>query len=539
MSAKNILWMTLGAAGLGAAAYYMNDSRAAATSQAEASALVPGLRATLNDVDRLALTTPDGPLTFSKDGDAWTIVERGDYPADGGKIGTFLLAIEDSKRLEQKTSKPERYASLGLDPDAEDSPTTRVVAQAGAQTAFDLWIGNRRGTGAGDAYYARLDGESSTWVAGGDLEVSNTLADWVETALVDIDRERMFAVSIEHPDGDPVQATRATGEEDVERMALMNIPEGQELQSEWVTSRFDSGLASLKFDDVESAAGAEFAEDEAVSATYWTEHGLAVTLLTVPKDGGGLRAKISASYDPEGAPSLVVGPVVQEMPKVDLMDEDGEGEAGAAEDEDAPPTPEELQAEADAINTITEGWIYSLPEYKSQALRPRMDELVKAIETASNEESMGETNLPNGLNSDLNGILPGLNGELDSMDGVLDQTLEELEKSQDKAMDSLNEMTGAVKSTVEGAPEGAMKKVESAADGAMKKVEGAADDAMKKVEGAADDVMKKVEGAADDAMKKVEGAADDAKKKVEGAADDAKKNVEEPTRIWKKDGADT
>lgn len=412
MSFKSTFWMAAGAAALGSFAYFANKTRASATAPEVTGALFPSLHEKLNDADRLSIDAADGPLTFAKVDGAWNLVERGGFPADSVKVGTYLLTLEGAERVERKTSRPERYADLGLDPDAEEGAPTKVAVAAGEQTLADLWVGKRRATGAETAYYVRVEGEDATWVAGGDLAASTRLADWADTQMIDLERERMLAVRVAHPDGKVLEAARQKDQDSTERMTLLAIPPGQELQSEWVTSRFDGGLSRLAFDDVESAEGAEFAADQAVKATYWTKHGLAVTLETLAKEDGGLRTRVSAAYDPGGAPGqiAVLPESAEELPDL-ISGEEGseEGEdPDGGEPEEVPPTPEELQAEADEINAQLGGWIYHLPEYKAQALRPTMDELVKDIEPEeeAGEGAAGGTGLPGDLNSDLGGTIP-------------------------------------------------------------------------------------------------------------------------------------
>ncbi len=414
MSFKSTFWMAAGAAALGSFAYFANQNRASATAPEATTALFPSLREQLNDADRLSIDAADGPLTFAKVDGAWSLLERGGFPADSVKVGTYLLTLEGAERVERKTSRPERYADLGLDPSSEEGAPTKVTVAAGEQTLADLWVGKRRTTGADTAYYVRVEGEDATWVAGGDLAASPRLADWADTQMIDLERERMLAVRVAHPDGNVVEAARQKDQDSSERMTLLAIPPGQELQSEWVTSRFDGGLSRLTFEDVESAEDAEFDAAQAVKATYWTKHGLAVTLESLPKEGGGLRTRVSAAYDPGGAPGqiAVLPEATAELPDL-VSEEEGSGEAdesAADEPEEVPPTPEELQAEADGINAQLGGWIYHLSEYKAQALRPTMDELVKDIEPEAEEGAeeggFGGAGLPNDLNSDLGGTIP-------------------------------------------------------------------------------------------------------------------------------------
>ncbi|MGK0220094.1 MAG: hypothetical protein ACI9HE_003601 [Planctomycetota bacterium] len=385
MSAKTMLWMALGAAALGGSAYYLDKNRAAATQPDETESLFPELNEQLNRVDQLSISTASGSLVFARTEDAWALPANAGFPADRSKVGKFLLALEASERVERKTAKPERYGQLGLDSEAADSPTIHVLAQTGADTVVDLWVGNKRSAGAGTAYYVRVDGEASSWVAGGELGASTTLTDWVDTDLVDLARERLQAVRIEHSDGEAVVAARAADAAAGDSMTLINLPQGKLLQNEWVTGRFDNALQKLTFVGVSPTSAEDFPTEAVVKTTFWTKHGLAVTLETATMESGEWLTRVSAAYDPTGVPTVGTAPEAED---------ETEGDA-----EEAPPTPESLQAEADVINAKVGTWLYHLPQHKAQALRPRMDELVKDPEPGEPIEALDGFGMPTELNS--------------------------------------------------------------------------------------------------------------------------------------------
>lgn len=403
MSAKTMLWMSLGAAALGGSAYYLDQNRVAATQPSETGSLFPELTEQLNDVDQLSISSAEGSLEFSRTDAGWALPGKANFPADRIKLGKYLLALEAAQRVERKTAKPERYEQLGLNSEAADATTIHVLAQAADASVVDLWVGNKRSTGAGTAYYVRVEGEEECWVADGDLGASTTLTDWVDTSLVDLARDRIQAVSVEHSDGEAVVVARGADAEADEPMALVNLPQGKVLQNEWVTSRFDNALQALTFTGVDPTPAADFPTEDVAKTTFWTKHGLAVTLETAALESGDLLTRMSAAYDPNGAPKPYSGPQVEVTEDPLNGDPLNESEESA----ESPPSPETLQAEADAINAKTGGWLYLLPQFKAQALRPRMDELIKDPEPEQLLDSaLDDSGLPTDLNSLLDGPTP-------------------------------------------------------------------------------------------------------------------------------------
>lgn len=66
--------------------------------------LLPTLASELNSVTSLSVlkgsATPS--VTVHRQGDAWTVAERADYPADVPKLRKLLLALSDAKIREEK-----------------------------------------------------------------------------------------------------------------------------------------------------------------------------------------------------------------------------------------------------------------------------------------------------------------------------------------------------------------------------------------------------------------------------------------------------
>ena len=80
------------------------------------TAIVPGLEAALNDVDRVTLVKAGGATvaTLERRADGWVVAEKNGYPADVTKLRRGLQALAEAKILETKTANPEFYDRLGL-----------------------------------------------------------------------------------------------------------------------------------------------------------------------------------------------------------------------------------------------------------------------------------------------------------------------------------------------------------------------------------------------------------------------------------------
>lgn len=98
----------------GGALFYRHAQRAREAPQAGVlgQPLIRGL--TLADVASLRIVAPGATLTLARAGDKWTIVERGGFPADFGKLRGFLLKAIELKIGQSEPIGESDRARLGL-----------------------------------------------------------------------------------------------------------------------------------------------------------------------------------------------------------------------------------------------------------------------------------------------------------------------------------------------------------------------------------------------------------------------------------------
>ena len=130
---------------VGAVAFNALRARGTAASATDAR-LIPSLEDRVNDVRTIVIDGQDGTLTLNGSAAGWTLAERGGYAANADKARDFLLALRAARRLEEKTSDPEKLGRLGLEsPDAEGSQSKRVTLKdEGGATIATLLVGNHR-----------------------------------------------------------------------------------------------------------------------------------------------------------------------------------------------------------------------------------------------------------------------------------------------------------------------------------------------------------------------------------------------------------
>ena len=363
---------------LGGSAYMLESSRTSKTSAGTNEALFPDLKAQMTSVAQVVIQTGNGTWTLDQDLESkeWSLAERDGYAASSAKIGTLLGSLARSKRLQQKTSNPDRYGDLGLqDVGADGSNSSQVSLHTSDGTTLASTIVGRSRTQGTEAHYVRLAGEATTWTASGNLRLNDSLSDWVKTSMLELPATRLSMVEILHPDGDTVYLQRAQ-EEDA-NLTIMNLPQGSEASSEWVTSRFTSALTGLSFEDVQKRMDLD--PIQVVKSSFRTSDGLVIHVAcqletTEPEVTGTapterLLVNLSATFE-EVSATPKEGPLAPGIePLVDLEETPEEETDDSAK----------IQEEAAQLNQGFTGWTFVLPAHRRNVFLCRLDELVQPI----------------------------------------------------------------------------------------------------------------------------------------------------------------
>jgi hypothetical protein len=363
---------------LGGSAYMLESSRTSKTSAGTNEALFPDLKSQMTSVAQVVIQTGNGTWTLDQDMESkeWSLAERDGYAASSAKIGTLLGSLARSKRLQQKTSNPDLYGDLGLqDVGADGSNSSQVSLHTSDGTTLASAIVGRSRTQGTEAHYVRLAGEAATWTASGNLRLNDSLSDWVKTSMLELPATRLSMVEILHPDGNTVYLQRA--QEADPNLTIMNLPQGSEASSEWVTSRFTSALTGLSFEDVQKRMDLD--PIQVVKSSFRTSDGLVIQVAcqletTEPEVPGTapterLLVNLSAAFE-ELPATPNEGPLAPGSEAlIDLGDTPREEIDDSAK----------IQEEAAQLNQAFTGWTFVLPAHRRNVFLCRLDELVQPI----------------------------------------------------------------------------------------------------------------------------------------------------------------
>jgi hypothetical protein len=303
------------------------------------------VRAHLGDVAALKITDVAGSVTLQRKGSgdalAWTLAEKGGYPADPAKIRQILLGFAELKLVEPKTSEAKLYTRL----DVEDPGTDRgkdtsharlvVIGDAAGKTLGELIVGKRRpdslGSGA-DGLYIRRKGDAQSWLAQGSVDLPAETKDWLDKKVVSIPAARIESVTLTHADASILVLTRAKAED---KFAIDGAPADAKIKSEPTLAEPAGVLDGLELSDVRPAAEQQFPSDGVAHVEWKTFDGLDIIGETFEKDGTNwVRLKAS-----------------------------GTGDAAVKE--------------ADAFNAKLTPWVYGVYPYKTNAMKTKLTDLIE------------------------------------------------------------------------------------------------------------------------------------------------------------------
>ena len=339
----------------------------------------PALLERVNAVARVRVTGNEGAFTLARDGDAWVVEEKERYPADPDRVHKLLIGAAGMKRVEPKTSNPERYPKLWLeDPSGEDARSVRFALEDASGSVLASWVLGDRRPSKSDAsrteLYIRVAGDPLAWLVEGSVPGGRHVIDWLDRRVARIDRERLRAAEVSHADGAVVAVSKSLPADS--DFVLRDIPAGREADSQYRINDIGRFLEDLRFEDVAPASSLDFAGSVDKRVQVVTFDGLLVRLDSVMRDGDAwvrLRAEVDEA--------------LVETPGADATASDDESGAASGEAPEALRPLDEVRAEAERLNARWQGWAYELPSFKRDYIAKRMDELTRAIEET--DESTG------------------------------------------------------------------------------------------------------------------------------------------------------
>ncbi len=302
--------------------------------------VLPGLESQLNDVTKLTIKTAGNrtAVTLIRGPERWVVAERGNYPADIGKIRQNLIALAKATVVEEKTADPALYTKLGVEDITNKDATGIEIVIDSPNDSYLIIIGK---TGVrGDQAYARIPDSAGSLLISAKLNLDTQPANWLDRAVVDIPSSDIFRVTTTHPDGETFSIEKSGPDATV--FKLTDQPADAKPASSGMLNSIGSVLAGLKLDDVTTPGNTDIHDTKPVITRFETFDGLIIVAKVYPNDDKSL-VSFEFTSDPELAARF------------------------AAKDQDKT-AGDTATAKADELNKRLGKWFFILPPYKLSQL---------------------------------------------------------------------------------------------------------------------------------------------------------------------------
>jgi hypothetical protein len=293
--------------------------------------------AKVGDVATLKIVGAGGAVTLQRQGQGWTIGEKGGFPADPARIRQVLLGFAELKLVEPKTRSADSYSRLDVEDPGKDGGHARLVEfdDASGSKLGELIVGKRRpdrlGSGA-DGLYIRRPGDAQAWLAQGSVDLPAETKDWLDKKIVSIAPSRIRTVTLTHDDTTTLVLKR--DKEDA-KFAVEGAPADTKFKGDAAIAEPAGILDGLELSDVRPLAEVQFPTNGLSRAEWVTFDGLTITAETFEKDGTNwVRFRASGS--------------------------------------------DKATDEAAEITAKTARWAYAVYPYKTNAMKTKLADLVEA-----------------------------------------------------------------------------------------------------------------------------------------------------------------
>jgi len=280
-----------------AAAAMMRSSRSPVGEPVEGP-YFPGLLDKSNEVAKVLIKDGDATTTIIRDGESWTIEEKANYPASLDRVRELVVGLARLQRIEGKTSKPERYARLGLEDigDPGSASTLLQLIDSSGGTLAVLVVGNEKmnqSVGPRRQLYVRSPGDPRAWLVEGQMPDTGATANWMDTSILGADAPAFRSVSVSRG-GETLTVSRESADNEV--YEIQGLSAGEEIDSQYAVNQVARSLRDLEFEDVRPAADDQD-ESGDVSVIAESFDGIRI-MLTLRKEDDRYFGRFEADYRP-------------------------------------------------------------------------------------------------------------------------------------------------------------------------------------------------------------------------------------------------
>jgi hypothetical protein len=259
-------------------ALLLASRRYGAPPPAEGAQLLPTVAKELDTVTEIDIrkgsAAPGVTLHRSGDapGNAWTILQRGGYPADAAKVRRLLISLGDAKIVETKTASPANFPVIGVDDPSQPGAAGTEIGVMAKDGKHTVIIGKPTGEGN----FARRGTENQSYTIEPGISAEADPRSWIDTKLLDIQAASIQSVELKAPPGTPGYAIRRLKANE-DGFAFDGAPAaGRKLLDPKALAPSSMTLSGLDAEDV--AAAGDIDSSKPTQAIYTLTDGGVITL---------------------------------------------------------------------------------------------------------------------------------------------------------------------------------------------------------------------------------------------------------------------
>ncbi len=304
----------------------------------------PGLVDRINEVSEVIVRSNQGEFSIQHRNGIWGVSRFGFYPANPATVRRFLVGMSQLRKLEPKTSDPQRHTVLGLaglESDDSDSPTTLVLLRNNrGESLSELYFGNSRVSRKNpqlNEYYVRGPSDNQTWLTEGSLALQTQPMDWIDSEIIDLGTERVREVIVRSGGDNRIRVFRRSANDG--DFLLDGVSASHQIRHQFAVNDIGEVWRRLNFIDVKPVEG-------------WVGGDTLIKTLTF--DGLELEAQIGGG----GFDGYV----------------QFSASAGDASDQT-------ISDEAKTLNEKFDNWVYKLSDTRMEIIDSRFDDLIEPRST--------------------------------------------------------------------------------------------------------------------------------------------------------------
>lgn len=395
-------WMLLLATLLAIAGAGWLAQRKGAESESQSELWLPGLRGDLERITALHLIGAGDKrlVTIARDATGFVVVERDRYRADTVILRTMLSQIADARRVEAKTARPDRHATLGVESLASAKATGVGVEIEGLGKPLMLTVG-RTADQLGGGTFVRTGDDKQAWLVSGNLVIEREPQGWLEKRIVDIPASRVERVEVRDSGGRfalvretpmPGEGTDSVSGNDesvgiAPEAAVAPVDSGSDsfvvegvaiadMSSPFAAAATTGALSELDLLDVRARKSAPTPARGVTELRFILRNGVTVTATAWIQSGKTqlqLRAAATPTVESVGIVETVPASSITPAPTVGS---DGATARIASPNSSGAPSKAVNLAVA-AFNAQWQNWTYVLPSHRSAGMTPTRLGLLK------------------------------------------------------------------------------------------------------------------------------------------------------------------